>query len=61
MSRGPQNLRRGDVTKTIKGAVNAGLSVQRVEVDKDGKIIVFTGKQDDPSALDQWRRGRGQG
>ena len=39
MSRGAQALRQGDVTKAIKGAVKAGLSVKRFEVDKDGKII----------------------
>jgi hypothetical protein len=44
MSRGAQALRQGDVTKAIKGAVKAGLSVKRFEVDKDGKIIVFTGE-----------------
>jgi hypothetical protein len=44
MSRGAQTLRQGDVTKAIKGAVKAGLSVKRFEVDKNGKIIVFTGE-----------------
>jgi hypothetical protein len=43
MSRGAQTFKQGDVTKALKGAVNAGLSVKRVEIDKDGKIIVFTG------------------
>lgn len=43
MSRGAQTFRQGDVTKALKGAVNAGLSVQRVEIDKNGTIVVITG------------------
>jgi hypothetical protein len=34
-----------DVTRAAKGAVKAGLTVQRVEIDREGKIILFTGKQ----------------
>jgi hypothetical protein len=45
MSRGAQTFRQGDVTKALKGAVKAGLKVERVEIDRDGKIVVFTGKQ----------------
>ncbi|MET4847183.1 hypothetical protein [Bradyrhizobium japonicum] len=44
MSRGAQTFKQGDVTKALKGAVKAGLSVQRVEIDKDGKIILITGE-----------------
>jgi hypothetical protein len=41
MSRGQQTFKQGDVTKALKGAVNAGLSVKRFEIDRDGKIIVI--------------------
>ncbi|MET4526520.1 hypothetical protein [Bradyrhizobium sp. JR18.2] len=44
MSRGAQTFKQGDVTKALKGAVKAGLSVQRVEIDTDGKIILITGE-----------------
>jgi hypothetical protein len=43
MSRGAHPFKQGDVTKALKGAVNAGLSVRRVEIDRDGKIVVITG------------------
>jgi hypothetical protein len=46
VSRGPLPFRQTDVARAIKGAVAAGLTVQRVEVDKDGKIVVVVG---DPS------------
>jgi len=29
------------VTRAIKGAVAAGVEVARVEIDKDGRIVVF--------------------
>jgi hypothetical protein len=46
MSRGNQTFRQGDVTKALKGAQNAGIEVQRVEIETGGKIIVFAGKPD---------------
>jgi hypothetical protein len=64
MSRGPHHFRQGDVTRALKGAAAAGIDVCRVEIDRDGKIIVVAGgrEQDDaPTALEQWRRERGQG
>ena len=52
MSRGNQTFRQGDITKALKGAQNAGIEVQRVEIEKGGKIVVFAGKPD------QRREGR---
>jgi hypothetical protein len=46
MSRGAHNLKQGDVTRAIKGAVNAGLAVKRVEVE-GRKIIIFAGRPDE--------------
>jgi hypothetical protein len=45
MSRGTQAFRQSDVTKAVKGAVNAGLEVQRIEIES-GKIVVFAGRPD---------------
>jgi hypothetical protein len=45
MSRGAQTFKQGDVTKALRGTVKAGLNVQRIEIDREGKIVVFTGKQ----------------
>jgi hypothetical protein len=49
MSRGPQTFRQRDVTRAIKAVVAAGVDVLRVEVDKDGRIIVVAaqGNQND--------------
>jgi hypothetical protein len=43
MSRGTQAFRQADVAKAIKATVSAGLSVQRVEIDWDGRIILVIG------------------
>jgi hypothetical protein len=47
MSRGAHKFKQGDVTKAIKGAVNAGLAVKRFEIDREGKIVVFAGRPDE--------------
>jgi hypothetical protein len=44
MSRGVQTFKQTDVTKACKGASQAGLDVQRVEIDRAGKIVLFAGK-----------------
>jgi len=54
MSRGVHTLKQGDVTKAIKGAVNAGLTVKRVEIEGE-KIVVFAGRPDNPPAsTNEW-------
>jgi len=54
MSRGAHKFKQGDVTKAIKAAVNAGLAVKRVEIDRDGKIIVFAGRSDNQTTTNEW-------
>jgi hypothetical protein len=40
MPRGRCNFRQGDVTRAIRAAGAAGREVHRVEIDRDGKIIL---------------------
>ena len=47
MSRGQQTFKQRDVTKAIKAAVKAGIDVERVEIDKNGKIVIVTAKAED--------------
>jgi hypothetical protein len=55
MSRGDQTFKQGDVTKAAKGAAKAGLNVRRIEIDRDGKIVVITGQPDQsPHELNEW-------
>jgi hypothetical protein len=44
LSRRPNIFRQTDLTRALKGARAAGIEIQRVEIDKDGKIIVVTGE-----------------
>jgi hypothetical protein len=41
MSRRPATFRQRDLTAALRGAIAAGCVVARVEVDRDGKIIVI--------------------
>lgn len=43
MSRTAQSFTQNDVSKAVKGAAKAGLSVRRVEVDRSGKIVIVIG------------------
>ena len=40
MPRGPCSFKQSDVTRAVKGAVAAGVQVGRVEITKDGSIVV---------------------
>jgi hypothetical protein len=47
MSRGQQTFKQSDVIKALKAAVRAGFAVERVEIDKNGKIVVVTARPED--------------
>jgi hypothetical protein len=47
MSRGPQTFKQSDVTRALKATVKAGIAVERVEIDKNGKIVVVAGSPED--------------
>jgi hypothetical protein len=49
MSRGPQTFKQGDLTRALKGAVAAGIDVRRVEIGRDGKIVVIAGQPETPT------------
>ena len=45
--RQPSTFRQSDLTRAVKGVLAAGVGVERVEIDKDGKIAVVA-KSDAP-------------
>ena len=47
MSRGQQTFKQSDVTKAIKATVKAGIAVGRVEIDKNGKIVIVPARPED--------------
>jgi hypothetical protein len=61
MSHGPQTFKKRDVTRAVQAVKAAGEKVQRVEVDKDGRIIVIVGDADQTTAattgdVNEWDR-----
>jgi hypothetical protein len=69
MARGPSTFRQQDVTRAVKAVVAAGVHIARVEVDRDGKIVVVVGKPlesvgpegDLDRELREWEAHHGQG
>jgi hypothetical protein len=56
MSRGPITFRQRDVSAAMKAATDAGYAVDRVEIDKAGKITVFVAGRDggSPPPANPW-------
>jgi hypothetical protein len=44
MPRGPCTFRQTDLKRAVKGARAGGIEIVRVEITKDGKIIIVPGK-----------------
>ena len=49
MSRGPSTFRQQDVTRVLRATAAAGIEVERVEIGRDGKIVVFAGTAKEPA------------
>jgi hypothetical protein len=48
MARGSLTFRKRDLVRALKGTKAAGLEVSKVEIGKDGKIVVIIGKSEAP-------------
>jgi hypothetical protein len=44
MSKGMLTFKQTDLLRAIRTSQKAGLSIARVEIDRDGKIVVVTGE-----------------
>ena len=59
---GKARFTQADITRAAKGAVAAGLSVVRFEIDQTGKLAVFTSAEPEnnaDTALAEWKRTHG--
>ena len=52
MSRGPSTFKQQDVTRALRATRAAGVAVSRIEIDRDGKIVIVTGTQSEPTTED---------
>lgn len=47
-------FKQDDIKRACKGVVAAGLSVGRIEIDRDGKIVITTASSLNEDALNPW-------
>lgn len=48
MARGNCTFRQRDLTAAVKAVSKAGVDIARIEIGRDGKIIIMIGKASDP-------------
>jgi hypothetical protein len=58
MSRSQQTFKQCDVTRALRATVKAGIAVARVEIDKDGKIVIVTTRPE--SAANEENSGKNE-
>jgi hypothetical protein len=56
MSRTPSTFRQADLAKAVKAVLSAGVDIARVEIDKDGKIVIVAGKAAEVAPADELDR-----
>jgi hypothetical protein len=59
--RGPSTFKQRDLTAALKSARDAGVSLARIEVGKDGRIILIPGEptsEHDPDVANDWDDAR---
>jgi hypothetical protein len=52
MTRSANNFRQSDVTRAVRGALKAGMTVRGVEIANDGKISIFAGSPSEADSSD---------
>jgi hypothetical protein len=55
MTRVPSSFRKADVTRAVKAVATAGVGIARVEIGRDGKIVIVT-QQEAASPQDELDR-----
>jgi hypothetical protein len=62
MARGPAIFRQQDVTRAIRAAKAAGVEIQRIEIARDGRIVIITAAEAGhqiSTPLDTWMAKHG--
>ncbi len=50
----PSRFKQSDVKRAAKGALDAGLKVGRIEIDRDGRIVVMIGEPETFTEKNDW-------
>jgi len=45
VARRPALFKQHDVMRAVRGAIAGGVEIQKVEIDRDGKIVLITGRK----------------
>jgi hypothetical protein len=56
MARAPSIFRQQDVTRAFRAAKAAGVRVARVEIDREGKIVIVTADELERREGNEWDR-----
>jgi hypothetical protein len=61
MARAPSTFKQRDVTRALNATRAAGLGITRLEIEKDGRIVIVTATQsdargDDGEGENEWDR-----
>jgi hypothetical protein len=56
VARAPSVFRQQDVTRAFRAAKAAGVRVARVEIDRDGKIVIVTADEIEQREGNEWDR-----
>jgi hypothetical protein len=56
MTRAPATFRQSDITKAIRAARKAGVENVRVEIAKDGRIVIVTAEAEPQKSENEWDR-----
>jgi hypothetical protein len=58
MARAPSTFRQQDVTRAIRAAKAAGVEIRRVEIARDGRIVIITSTEAKPTEeKNEWDHG----
>jgi hypothetical protein len=56
MARAPSTFRQADVTRAVKAVRSAGVDIVRVELTKDGRIVIVTAEAAQTKGENEWDR-----
>lgn len=48
-------FKQADIRRAVTGALSAGLGIRKIEIDRDGKIVIIPASTEKPEAdNDEW-------